>query len=199
MSFFKMSDGTAPSTNGTAEMGGGNLPPIPAGTQLKAMIVEAKWDDGGQYNNRHIKLRWDVVDGEYKKRVVFQKVQVCETDTNKRDKAIRMLAAIDANCGGKIMQLNAEPTDMDLMQNLCNKPMVIKVEVWEMENDQGQPMSGNWVQAVSSGRAQAPAQPAPQQQAPAAQPQQQQAPQRSAPQTETNNPDTNAMNGDIGF
>jgi len=194
MSFFKMSDGTAPSTNGTAEMGGGNLPPIPAGTQLKAMIVEAKWDDGGQYNNRHIKLRWDVVDGEYKKRVVFQKVQVCETDANKRDKAIRMLAAIDANCGGKIMQLNAEPTDMDLMSNLCNKPMVIKVEVWEMENDQGQPMSGNWVQAVSSGKAKAPAQPAPQQQAPAAQPQQQ-----PAEQTETNNPDTNAMNGDIGF
>lgn len=193
MSFFKMSDGTAPSTNGTAEMGGGNLPPIPAGTQLKAMIVEAKWDDGGQYNNRHIKLRWDVVDGEYKKRVVFQKVQVCETDANKRDKAIRMLAAIDANCGGKIMQLNAEPTDMDLMSNLCNKPMVIKVEVWEMEGDNGETRSGNWVQAVSSGKAQAP-----QQQAPTAQ-SQQPAQQQAAPQTETNNPDANAMNGDIGF
>ena len=199
MSFFKMSDGTAPSTNGTAEMGGGNLPPIPAGTQLKAMIVEAKWDDGGQYNNRHIKLRWDVVDGEYKKRVVFQKVQVCETDANKRDKAIRMLAAIDANCGGKIMQINAEPTDMDLMSNLCNKPMVIKVEVWEMEGSDGETRSGNWVQAVSSGKAQAPAQPTPQQQAPAAQSQQQAAQQQPAPQTEMNNPDANAINGDIGF
>jgi len=188
MSFFKMSDGTAPSTNGTAEMGGGNLPPIPAGTQLKAMIVEAKWDDGGQYNNRHIKLRWDVVDGEYKKRVVFQKVQVCETDANKRDKAIRMLAAIDANCGGKIMQLNAEPTDMDLMSNLCNKPMVIKVEVWEMEGQDGETRSGNWVSAVSSGKPQAPAQPAPQQ------PQQQ-----PEPQTETNNPDVSKADNELGF
>ena len=209
MSFFKMSDGTAPTTNGTAEMGGGNLPPIPAGTQLKAMIVEAKWDDGGQYNNRHIKLRWDVVDGEYKKRVVFQKVQVCETDANKRDKAIRMLAAIDANCGGKIMQLNAEPTDMDLMSNLCNKPMVIKVEVWEMFEDANgnkikaedynpalghKKMDGNWVQAVSSGKAQAP-----QQQAPAAQPQQQPAQQQPAPQTETNNPDVAKADNELGF
>tara|TARA_B100000408_G_scaffold117945_1_gene96239 strand:+ start:2959 stop:3525 length:567 start_codon:yes stop_codon:yes gene_type:complete len=188
MSFFKMSDGTAPSTNGTAEMGGGNLPPIPSGTQLKAMIVEAKWDDGGQYNNRHIKLRWDVVDGEYKKRVVFQKVQVCETDANKRDKAIRMLAAIDANCGGKIMQLNAEPTDMDLMSNLCNKPMVIKVEVWEMEGQDGETRSGNWVSAVSSGKPQAPAQPVPQQ------PQQQ-----SEPQAETNNPDVSKADNELGF
>lgn len=184
MSFFKMSDGTAPQTDGTAEMGGGNLPPIPAGSQVKAMITEAKWDDGGDFAERHIKLRWDVVDGEYKKRVIFQKVRVCESDANKRDKAIRMLAAIDANCGGKIMQINAEPSDMDLMQNLCNKPMVIKLEVWEMENSEGKQMSGNWVQAVSSGKA-APAKPSAQQSKPA--------------ETETDNPEVNAASNEIGF
>lgn len=186
MSFFKMSDGTAPTTNGTAEMGGGNLPPIPSGTQVKAAITEAKWEEPGQYAEKHIKLRWDVVDGDYKKRVIFQKVRVANDDANKRDKAIRMLAAIDANCGGKLMQLNAEPTDMDLMQSLCNRPMVIKLEVWEMEGSDGETRSGNWVQAVSSGKAQPPQQQA--QQAPA-QPQ----------ATETNNPDANAMNDNIGF
>lgn len=183
MSFFKMSDGTAPKTDGNAEMGGGNLPPIPSGTQVKAMITEAKWDDGGDYAERHIKLRWDVVDGEYKKRVIFQKVRVAQTDANKRDKAIRMLAAIDTNCGGRVMELNAEPTDMDLMSSLCNKPMVIKLEVWEMETSQGQ-SSGNWVQAVSSGKA-APSKPA--------------GPAPANNENEVTNSDTVTMSGDIGF
>jgi len=180
MSFFKMSDGTAPQTDGNAEMGGGNMEPIPAGTQVKAMITEAKWDDGGEYSERHIKLRWDVVDGEYKKRVIFQKVRVANDDANKRDKAIRMLAAIDANCGGRLMQLDREPSDMDLMSNLCNKPMVIKLEVWEMDGSDGQKRSGNWVCAVSSGKPAAPQQPAP-------------------AHTEMSNPQVQQANNDIGF
>lgn len=188
MSFFKMSDGTAPSTSGNAEMGGGNLPPIPSGTQLKAMITEAKWEPASQYSEEHIKLRWDVIDGEYKKRVLFHKVRVQNDDANKRDKAIRMLAAIDTNCGGKVMQINGRPSDMDLMQALCNKPMVIKVEVWEMEGNDGETRSGNWVQAVSSGKPQ-------QQSAPSAQA----APQQQPQETETNNPDTQAANNEIGF
>jgi len=154
MSFFKMSDGTAPETTGNAEMGGGSLPPIPSGTQVKAMVTEAKWDDGGEFSERHIKLRWDVIEGEFKKRVIFHKVRVGNSDANKRDKAIRMLAAIDANCGGKVMELGGEPTDKDLMSNLCNKPMTIKLEVWEMERDNGEKMSGNWICAVSSGKEQ---------------------------------------------
>ena len=184
MSFFKMSDGTAPATDGNAEMGGGNLEPIPAGTQVKAMITEAKWDDGGDYAERHIKLRWDVVEGEFKKRVIFQKVRVANDDANKRDKAIRMLAAIDTNCGGKLMQLDREPTDMDMMTNLCNKPMVIKLEVWEMKRD-GQTKSGNWVCAVSGGKAQS----QPQAAKPATQP----------GETETSNADTKAADNAIGF
>lgn len=182
MSFFKMSDGTAPKSDGNAEMGGGNLPPIPEGTQVKAMATEAKWDDGGDFAERHIKIRWDVVDGEFKKRVIFQKVRVAEKDTNKRDKAIRMLAAIDANCGGKIMQLDREPTDMDLMSNLCNKPMALKLGVWEMESSEGKQMSGNWVQAVSSGKAAAAA-----------------TTTKKPEETETSNPVVEQANNDIGF
>lgn len=180
MSFFKMSDGTAPKSDGTAEMGGGNLPPIPEGTQVKAMATEAKWDDGGEFTDRHIKIRWDVIDGEYKKRVIFHKVRVSDKDANKRDKAIRMLAAIDANCGGKIMQLDREPSDMDLMSNLCNKPMALKLGVWEMEGSDGKPMSGNWVQAVSSGKAQA-------------------TQQKKPAETETSNPDVAKADNEIGF
>lgn len=171
MSFFTLSDGQNVTTDGNAEMGGGNLEPIPDGTKVRAMITEAKWEDANQYNPRHIKLRWDVVDGEYKKRVIFQKVKVGEDDANKRDKAIRMLAAIDANAGGKLMAVGKEPTDFEMMQNLCNKPMVIKLGVWEMEGSDGDKRSGNWVLAVESAGG---AKPQQQQQAPAADPQPQQ-------------------------
>lgn len=146
MSFFNLSTGEAVKSNGEAEVT--NNDPIPDGTVLRVMITEAKWKDANEFNPRHIALRWDVIDGEYKKRMVFHKVQVAHDDTNKRDKAIKMLAAIDANAGGKLMAAGTEPSDMDLMMNLCNKPMQIKVGVWDM-NDR----KGNWVMAVSSGKA----------------------------------------------
>lgn len=159
MSFWQTSDNQQLDTSGKFEMGGGE--PIPANTALKVMITEASWDEYD--GERTIKLRWDVIDGEYKNRVVFQKIRVLDSDTKKRDKALRMLAAIDANSGGKLMALGREPSDMDLASCLLNKPMWIKVQVWEM-NDK----KGNWVSAVSGGSAapqsapQAAPQPAPQ-------------------------------------
>lgn len=154
MSFWNTSEGALNNTNVTteAEMGGGDMPPIPANTELKAIITEASYDETESLG-RFIKLRWDVIDGEYKKRVIFQKVKVFETDAKKRDKAMRMLAAIAMNAGGKLLEI-AEPTDGDLQINLSNKPMIIRVQVWEMENSTtGEKMSGNWVSAVSSGKA----------------------------------------------
>ena len=81
-----------------------------------------------------------------------------------------MLAAIAQNAGGKLfaaMQQNgeSEPSYASL-QTLTNTPMVLKLDVWEMEVN-GQNKTGNWVQAVSkyerSGSQPAPTpQPAPQ-------------------------------------
>lgn len=139
MSFFTMSDGQQ-AQGGSYEVAGSE--PIPSGTQLRAIIDEIKWDEyeGEQY----ISARWSVIDGEYKNRKVFQKIKVAETDANKRDKALRMLAAIDTNAGGRIQASGQSPTDMDLQQNLMNKMMIIKVQTWEM-NDR----KGNWVSAVA--------------------------------------------------
>lgn len=142
MSFWNLSDNSALQSDGQFEMGGGE--PIPANTALKVMITEASWDE--YQGDRHIKIRWDVIDGEYKNRVVFQKVRVMEPDPKKRDRAIKMLAAIDANAGGKLMALGREPTDMELASSLLNRPMWIKVQVWEMDGK-----AGNWVSAVSGG------------------------------------------------
>src|SRR5690606_38171870 len=92
-------------------------------------------------------------------RVVFQKLWVKDPEPNalkkgaekadqKRDKALRMLAAIDANAGGKLARKGTEPSDDELMLALANKPMVITVKTWEMDTKDGK-KEGNWVAAVS--------------------------------------------------
>lgn len=150
MSFWTTSDNAPIQATGVAEMGGGDLPPIPSGTVLTAMVTEAKWDSNESTGERLIKVRWDVLEGEFKKRVVFQKVRVLDADAKKKDKALRMLAAIDVNAGGRLMSLGKEPTDMDLASCLTNKPQKIKVAIWAMDNETtGEKMSGNWVQSVA--------------------------------------------------
>lgn len=131
-----------------------DLEPIPAKSQVRAFVKEAKWDknnDGDWY----IKLRWDVVKpDEMAKRVVFQKLWVKDPDPNaknpndKRDKALRMLSKIDALAGGKLAAKGAEPSDDELLIALADKQMVICVELWEMKGSDGEMMSGNWVRDV---------------------------------------------------
>lgn len=144
MSFWSLSTGQQAASVTSAEMGGGDMEPIPNGTLLRCIITEAKYDDTPN-DGRVIKLRWDVIDGEYKKRVVFQKVHVFSADAKKKDKAINMLAAIDTNAGGALMKLGREPSDFDLATNLTNKPMTIRVRIWETED---KTKKGNWVDAV---------------------------------------------------
>jgi len=149
MSFWNLSDGSKIDSSTSFEMGGNSV--IPDNTNCKAVIEEAMWDQWEA--DECIKLRWSVIDGEFKGRKVFHKIKVKDNDPSKRDKAVRMLAAIDANCGGKLRTLTQEPEDFHLQSALCNKPMIIKVMVWEI-NDK----KGNWVAKVSS--AAAPAAPA---------------------------------------
>ena len=135
------------STTGEFESGGGNFEPIPAGTQLIAAIKDAVIENTDR-DGDFIKLQWGVLDGEYKNRVVFQKIHVFSDDSKKAEKAKRMLAAIDANCGGALMKARVEPTGDSIRASLLGKPMYITVMVWEMDGDKGL-MSGNWVSAVA--------------------------------------------------
>ena len=148
------------SSTGEFEMGGGDIAPIPAETSCLAAIDEAKWDekDGARY----ISLRWNVLQpAEYKNRKVFQKLWVADADPmakdveKKRDKAKRMLAAIDQNAGGKLRAAGVEPTETSLGIALINKPMVIKVMQWKIESN-GETKTGNWIGAVSAKKGAAP-------------------------------------------
>lgn len=162
MSFWDLSDGTDASQNTQTEYeipGGGNMDPIPDGSSVLAMIDEAKWDE--KENASFISLRWSVLSpDEYKNRKVFQKLWVTDDDPNakdadkaakKRDKARRMLAAIDANAGGKLVKKGEQPTDDDLTSCLSNKPMIIRCMIWSMPDREqpGQNIEGNWISAVA--------------------------------------------------
>lgn len=160
MSFWDLSDGDSAATGEKEyEQETGNLDPIPDGSSVLAIIDEAKWNETRDEHAEYVSLRWSVMEPqEYRNRKVFQKLWVTDDDPNvsdaakmdkKRDKAKRMLAAIDANAGGKLARNARRPSDDDLALALTNKPMIIKCMIWEMKGSDGQMNSGNWIAAVS--------------------------------------------------
>ena len=134
-------------STGTVETGGGSIEPIPAKTQVKAAIDEAKWDsyDGDEY----ISLRWTVLaPADYKNRKIFQKIKV--NDPAKSEKAKKMLGAIAVNAGGGLLKTAGEPSDSDLQKHLLNKPMALLLQVWKIKPEDGSDeMTGNWISSVS--------------------------------------------------
>lgn len=151
MSFWNTSDNQTIEAISEFEAGG-NIEPIPNNTDVLAAPDQAGWD---RHNDSDlISVRWNILQPkEYEGRKIFQRIRVMDDDDKKADKAKRMLAAIDTNAGGKLLASGEEPTDESLARCLVNKPMVLKLMVWEMEGDDGQPRSGNWVSAVSPRKA----------------------------------------------
>ena len=131
---------------------GSNLELIPKNTRVVATVEEAKNDSYNDEN--YINLKWRVnLPKEFANRVVFQKLKVYTAD--KQQKAREMLAAIATNAGGRLFQAmqagNEEmPSDASL-QALCNSPMVLLLDVWELEGK-----SGNWIRSVAPYQAKAP-------------------------------------------
>ena len=159
MSFFTTStgDNLAQNNTGSFSMGGDDFAPIPKDTRVLAVCEESKISE--YQDKRYINLKWKIAQPkEFANRTIFQKIQVFESDSTKRDKALRMLAAIDANAGGKLAKENKEPTDQSLSAALTNRPMVLKLGVWELEDKS---KSGNWVQEVSAKKGAAEPAPAP--------------------------------------
>ena len=148
MSFF---DGI--NTQQTTFELGGSVELIPKNTRVVATCEEAKNDS---YNDEsYINLKWRVnLPKEFANRVVFQKLKVYTE--GKQQKAREMLAAIATNAGGRLFQVMTAgneqmPSDASL-QTLCNSPMILLLDVWEIEGK-----SGNWVRLVAPYQKQAPA------------------------------------------
>ena len=149
---------------GTFEVGGGDMAPIPKGTAVLAACESAS--NESFEDQKYVNLKWRVAQpAQYENRVIFQKVRIYGPPSPKRDTAERMLFAIATNAGGgliKAMEAAGEehPSNQSLQQ-LCNRLMVLKLGVWDIDGK-----TGNWVQAVSPHKGAAPAQPAPPKPAP---------------------------------
>lgn len=143
MSFFTLSNNEKVDGSKTFESGGGNFEPLPEGTTVLAAPVEAGWK---VYEGLHyINIQWQVLaPAAYKNRRIFQKIKTQDFDAKVKDKALRMLAAIDANAGGALLKAGTEPTDQSLAKALVGKQMQLRLGLWEIDGK-----SGNWVQAVS--------------------------------------------------
>ena len=117
------------------------LEPIPDETNVIAALDSLQWEmkDGDEW----IKGRWCVLDGTYKNRKITHNIKVLDADTKRSDKALKMLAAIDANAGG-VLSKTERPSDSGL-SGLTGKPMLLKLRVWEIDGN-----CGNWVCAVSA-------------------------------------------------
>lgn len=158
MSFWSTSDGEDLTKTAEKEFdgGGGSYDIVPDKTNCLMNLDRAAWKEDKD-KNRYINVQWSVLKPEaFEKTVVFQKLWVKDDDprakdpAKKRDKALKMLSAIDANAGGKLAKAGREPDDDDLALALTNKQMICKVMVWEMDGEDGKPMEGNWIAAVGS-------------------------------------------------
>ena len=154
-SFWSTSDGEdlTKSQEKEYDAGGGSFEPIPDKTNCLMSIVSAAWSEKAP---KYINIQWSVVKPDaLANRRVFQKLWVKDFDPRakdaekKRDKAKKMLRIIDENAGGKLAKAGREPDDDDLALALTNKQMIAKVMVWEMTGDDGKPIEGNWISAVS--------------------------------------------------
>lgn len=143
MGFWDVEDNEPIKADGTYEKGGGDFELIPAGTTLLACIEEVKWKSFEGEDS--IAIRWSALQPDaFKNRKVFQTLKVNNSEAKKRDKDKRMLAAIDANAKGGLFSSGEEPTDMSMTKALVGKPMLISIQIWEM-NDR----KGNWVNRVA--------------------------------------------------
>jgi len=161
MSFWDLSDGGAANQDVQKEYEtpGGNMDPIPNNSDVLAYIKAAKWASKRDADERYIEIQWQVEKpAEFLNRVVFQKLWVDDLDPtakseekakDKRDKARKMLATIDANAKGRLMQSGEAPTDDSLALALVDARMVIKCMEWSIQDASGgDPIRGNWVSAV---------------------------------------------------
>ncbi len=136
MSFYNLSTGNRAS--GSAEAAFiHEYSLIPSGTTAPAMIKKFVLDDS--VNPPVFSLQWQIMDGDFVKRIVFQKIKCFDEKSSTSDRAKEMLMLI-------FKLLNHVPThdnipnDSDLAP-LQGKILGIKIKVWEFQGKTGNNVS----------------------------------------------------------
>lgn len=123
---------------------------LPEGTQVQAQVTHVLLQKERVFTNQstgaeetaapHFEVKWTVLDGPYKSRVLFQKLRVFEEDEKKAKRAKNMLMYLF-----NIFNLKppaAFPSESDVM-SFSNKIGYLLVGVWEMNGK-----SGNMIREV---------------------------------------------------
>lgn len=137
MSFWNVSTGE----KATGEVQENNFDPLPEGYYL-CMLEEVKVNDYQGRKSIQVKARV-VGDGFGKNRVLFMGLKAFDDDSKKRDRAINLLVKCANVTGAKLP--DKEPDDIWLAR-LCDKPLQIKVGVYDLKKDDGSPLKGNFIQ-----------------------------------------------------
>lgn len=139
--FWELSDKSLPT--GTLEASRvGSFKLIPDGTTAIALIKDFIFDEQVPV----YRLTWQITDGEFKNRLVFQKIKCFDQKESIRDRELNMLKRIYDLTNHKPTHKDA-PTTLDLMP-MKGKVLGIKIGEWSMIKEDGTLAEGNNVQEV---------------------------------------------------
>jgi len=96
-----------------------------------------------------IKIEWVIIEGEFKDRIIFQKLKVFDSKPSTKHTALNMLKLLFTMFNVKPLNLDTPPTDQDLSQML-NKIAGIKIQEWFWPQGDGTVKSGNNISEVHS-------------------------------------------------
>ena len=113
--------------------------PIPNNTVVDAYVESAQWTnvdpvfaENYGYAEKVITIVWKIAGGEYNNRTIYHRVQVLHPEAKKSDRARRMLSAIDGNTQAGIFA-NNDCSDERLL-GICNKVMQIQIGLMNGKN-----------------------------------------------------------------
>jgi hypothetical protein len=121
-----------------------NFKIIPDDTRALARIM--KFFLVERNGRQHYEIDWELVDGEFKGRHVFQKIHAFDADAKKKHRALNMMMLLYKTNSLQPKHNNA-PTDADLMA-FAGKICGIRIQEWSAPKEDGTMMEGNWVSEV---------------------------------------------------
>lgn len=154
MGLFNLSDGSKVGGEKEYDASEGFGKPLPDNTEVLASCTAIEWSE--YEGTENIRSTWTIVlPAEHKDRKIFYTFKVNDKNSDKADKAKRMVGAIDATHGGKLAKIydeeEREPTDEELGRALLSKLMVLKIGYYDMTDKGGK--EGNYIKAVSPRKA----------------------------------------------
>lgn len=117
---------------------------IPDGTMAISKIAKFTLQENN--GKKYYEVEWELCDGDFIGRHVFQKIHAFDQDSKKKHKALNMMMLLF-----KTFKLqptsNAAPNNQDLLV-FNGKTAGIKIQEWSMQREDGSIAEGNWVSEV---------------------------------------------------